>query len=244
MVTIDKGTYAAAMDKVAGLEGGPPHRFVQGDIGDRELMRQLLEQHRPAAVINFAAETHVDRSILYPEEFVAANVTGTFNLLEEVRRYWGGLTNGAKSNFRFLQVSTDEVYGSIPLDEPPCTEERAVAPNSPYAASKAAADQFVRACHQTYGLPTLIARCCNNYGPYQHPEKLIPQMIHRAMREEPLPIYGDGRQIRDWLYVDDHCAALRTIMASGRPGEVYHISARAERSNLELVGAICGILDR
>ncbi len=243
VVTIDKGTYAAGADKVVGLEAGAPHRFIQGDIGNRDLMRMLLAEHRPAAVINFAAETHVDRSILYPQEFVEANVLGTFNLLEEVRRYWDRLTNGAKSTFRFLQVSTDEVYGSLPLEEPPCSEERAIMPNSPYAASKAAADQFVRAFHQTYGLPTLIARCCNNYGPYQHPEKLIPHMIHKALREEPLPIYGDGRQIRDWLYVGDHCEALRGIIARGRAGEVYNISARAERPNLEVVRAICGLLD-
>jgi dTDP-glucose 4,6-dehydratase len=242
VVTVDKGTYAAASNPAGSADGGGL-RFVAGDIADRALIRGLLHEHQPAAVINFAAETHVDRSILFPEEFVQANVMGTFNLLDEVRRYWDGVAGAEKDGFRFLQVSTDEVYGSLPLEEPPCDEKKAPAPNSPYAASKAAADQFVRAFHQTYGLPTQIARCCNNYGPYQHPEKLIPLMIHKALREEPLPIYGDGRQIRDWLYVGDHCAALRSVIARGRTGEVYNISARAERTNIEVVSAICALLD-
>ena len=243
VITVDKGTYAAASDNLAGLPEDGRYRLITGDIADRELMRGLLQQHRPSAVINIAAETHVDRSIKFPEEFVQANVMGTFNLLDEVRHYWDGLEGEPKSGFRYLQVSTDEVYGSLPLSEPPCDEKHAPEPNSPYAASKAAADQFVRAFHQTYGLPTTIARCCNNYGPYQHPEKLIPHIIHRALQEQPLPIYGDGRQIRDWLFVDDHCSALRCILTRGRTGEVYNISARAERNNLQVVGEICALLD-
>jgi dTDP-glucose 4,6-dehydratase len=243
VINIDKMTYASKAngwsDSVT--EG---HRFVTGDIASRDLIRELLLEHRPSAVINFAAETHVDRSIHYPDEFLQSNVIGTFNLLDQVRHYWSAMPDAEKGRFRFLQVSTDEVYGSLAPDEPPCDERRNPEPNSPYAASKAAADQFVRAFHQTYGLPAIIARCCNNYGPFQHPEKLIPHIIHRAIREEALPIYGDGRQIRDWLYVDDHCAALRSIIARGRPGEVYNISARAERTNLEVVHAICAVLDR
>jgi len=243
VITVDKGTYAAGSNNLAGLAADRRLRFVAGDIADRGLMRELLGEHRPAAVVNFAAETHVDRSILFPEEFVQANVMGTFNLLDEVRQYWKGLPSAEKDGFRFLQVSTDEVYGSLPLDELPCDESKVPAPNSPYAASKAAADQFVRAFNQTYGLPTQIARCCNNYGPYQHPEKLIPLMIHKALREEPLPIYGDGKQTRDWLYVSDHCAALRSLIESGRAGELYNISARAERTNMEVVSTICVLLD-
>jgi dTDP-glucose 4,6-dehydratase len=244
IVMVDKGTYAAGAGNLAQLERDRPLQVVAGDIGDRALMRQVLGEHRPAAIINFAAETHVDRSILYPEEFVQTNVMGTFNLLDEARQYWNGLPDAEKGAFRFLQVSTDEVYGSLTAEEAPCNEAKSPAPNSPYAASKAAADQFVRAFHQTYGLPTQIARCTNNYGPYQHPEKLIPHIIHKALLQEALPIYGDGRQIRDWLYVDDHCAALRCILARGRAGEVYNISARAERTNLDVVRAICALLDR
>ncbi len=244
IITVDKGTYAAASDTLSGLPQDGRYRLVAGDIADRTLIRELLHEHRPSSVINFAAETHVDRSIKFPEEFMQANVMGTFNLLDEVRHYWDGLEGADKSGFRYLQVSTDEVYGSLPVSAPPCDEKHPPEPNSPYAASKAAADQFVRAFHQTYGMPATIARCCNNYGPYQHPEKLIPHIIHRALQEEPLPIYGDGRQIRDWLFVDDHCAALRCIMARGRAGEVYNISARAERTNLQVVGEICTLLDR
>jgi len=244
VLSVDKGTYAASPGNLAGWSEDKTYRLIAGDIADRSHMRALLEEYRPHAIINFAAETHVDRSILYPEEFVQANVMGTFNLLVEARQFWNGLPEGDKSGFKFLQVSTDEVYGALLPDDPPCDEATAPAPNSPYAASKAAADQFVRAFHQTYGLPTQIARCTNNYGPYQHPEKLIPHMIHKALREEPLPIYGDGRQIRDWLYVDDHCAALQCILARGRAGEVYNISARAEQTNLQVVRAICALLDR
>ena len=243
VISVDKGTYAAAYDPEELVEG-ERYRLVAGDMSDRELIRQLLHQHRPTSVVNFAAETHVDRSILFPEEFVQANVVGTFNLLDEVRRYWEDLPGPEKDLFQFLQISTDEVYGSLLPDESPSDETKAAAPNSPYAASKAAADQLVRAYYRTYGLPTTISRCSNNYGPYQHPEKLIPLMIHRALREEALPIYGDGMQVRDWLYVDDHCSALHTVIKLGRPGEVYNISARAERTNLEVVLAICALLDR
>src|SRR6202162_1183266 len=242
VVTVDKCTYAAGSNGTSETTD-ERHRFVVGDIADRALIKELLRTHQPSTVINFAAETHVDRSIFFPEEFVQANVMGTFNLLDEVRQYWDCVASARKDVFRFVQVSTDEVYGSLPLDEPPCDEHKAPAPNSPYAASKAAADQFVRAFHQTYGLPALIVRCCNNYGPYQHPEKLIPLMIHKALREEPLPIYGDGNQIRDWLYVADHCAALRSVIARGRAGEVYNISARAEHTNVEVVRAVCALLD-
>jgi dTDP-glucose 4,6-dehydratase len=243
VVSIDKGTYAAAYDPT-GLVDGERYWPVAGDMSDRALMRRLLHEHRPTLVINFAAETHVDRSILFPEEFVQANVVGTFNLLDEVRRYWEDLPSPDKDLFRFLQISTDEVYGSLLPHESPADETKAAAPNSPYAATKAAADQLVRAYHRTYGLPTAITRCSNNYGPYQHPEKLIPLMIHRALREEALPIYGDGMQVRDWLYVDDHCTALHTVINRGRPGEVYNISAREERTNLDVALAICALLDR
>jgi dTDP-glucose 4,6-dehydratase len=243
IVTLDKSTYAAGSNNLVGINDHGRHRFVQGDIGDRALLRELLNNCRPANVINFAAETHVDRSIRFPEEFVQTNVVGTFNLLEEVRQYWNTLRGSSKDSFRFLQVSTDEVYGSLSPNDPPCDESRAHAPNSPYAASKAAADQFVRAFYKTYGVPTQISRCCNNYGPYQFPEKLIPLMIISALREQPLPIYGDGNQIRDWLYVRDHCLALMKIMETGNPGEVYNISARAERTNLKVVQATCALLD-
>jgi len=243
IVTLDKCTYATGLNNLAEFNNGGRHHFVQGDIRNRALVRDLLREHQPATVVNFAAETHVDRSILFPEEFVQTNVVGTFNLLEEVRQYWEELPSASRDGFRFLQVSTDEVYGSLAPSEPSCDENKAFAPNSPYAASKAAADQFVRVFHQTYGVPTQIARCCNNYGPGQYPEKLIPLVILRALLEQPLPIFGDGNQIRDWLYVRDHCLALIKIISSGLPGEVYNISARAERTNLQVVNAICALLD-
>ena len=243
IVTLDKGTYATGLNNLAEFNDGGRHQFVQGDIGNRTLIRDLLREHRPAAVVNFAAETHVDRSILFPEEFVRTNVVGTFHLLDEVRQYWEALDGASKDEFRFLQVSTDEVYGSLAASDPPCDETKSFAPNSPYAASKAAADHFVRAFHQTYGVPTQIARCCNNYGPGQYPEKLIPLVILRALHEQPLPIFGDGNQIRDWLYVRDHCLALLKIVASGVPGEVYNIGARAQRTNMQVVSAICSLLD-
>ena len=243
IVTVDKRTYAAATNNLDGLNDGGRHQFVQGDICDRALIGEMLRKHRPCIVVNFAAETHVDRSIHFPEEFVHSNVVGAFNLLDEIRLYWEGLPGASKNDFRFLQVSTDEVYGALSLHEPPCDEHQSLAPNSPYAASKAAADQFVRAFHQTYGVPAQIARCCNNYGPYQYPEKLIPLMILTAIREQPLPIYGDGKQIRDWIHVRDHCLALMKIVEAGQPGEVYNVSARAERTNLQVVNAMCAMLD-
>jgi len=243
IVSIDKRTYAAATDNLEELKDGGRHRLVHGDICDRALIGEMLRKYRPGIVVNFAAETHVDRSIHFPQEFIQANVVGAFILLDEARLYWEGLPGASKDGFRFLQVSTDEVYGSLPITEPPCDEHQATAPNSPYAASKAAADQFIRAFHRTYGVPAQIARCSNNYGPYQHPEKLIPLMILSAIREQPLPIYGDGEQIRDWLYVRDHCLALMKIIEAGRPGEVYNISARAERTNLQVVNAMCAMLD-
>jgi len=244
IISVDRSTYPTGVgNRGGGVNYRGRDRFVQGDIGNRALISELLTTWRPVKVVNFAAETHVDRSILFPDEFVNTNVLGSFNLLDEVRHYWDTLPAADKESFRFLQVSTDEVYGSLLLHEPPCDENRAAAPNSPYAASKASADQFVRAFYQTYGVPTQIARCSNNYGPYQHPEKLIPLMILRALRGQPLPIYGDGCQIRDWLYVRDHCAALMKILKVGGSGEVYNISARAERANLQVVKEICALLD-
>jgi dTDP-glucose 4,6-dehydratase len=242
IISVDKRTYAAAMDPT-GSHGGGFHQAVRGDIGDRALMGALLREHRPMSVVNFAAETHVDRSILFPSDFLQANVVGAFNLLEEVREYWKSLPDADKGRFRFLQVSTDEVYGSLPPDASPCREDAPFAPNSPYAASKAAADHLVRVYFVTYGLPTTVARCCNNYGAYQYPEKLIPLMILRAIAGETLPIYGDGNQVRDWLYVGDHCAALNRILEVGNAGEVYNISAQAEHTNLEVVRKLCGLLD-
>jgi dTDP-glucose 4,6-dehydratase len=242
VVNVDKRTYAGGSLNLSGIVPDR-HRFVCGDISDRALIGKLLDEHHPCKVINFAAETHVDRSILFPIDFVQANVLGSVSLLEEVRRYWGGLNDSSKASFRFLQVSTDEVYGSLEADQPPWDEDTPVAPNNPYAASKAASDHFVRAYHKTYGLPTQIARCCNNYGPYQYPEKLIPLVIFKALREQPLPIYGDGKQIRDWLYTRDHCIALQHVVTAGRPGEIYNISARAERTNLEVVETLCALLD-
>ena len=243
IITVDKCTYAVGLNDLSEVNCEERHRFIPGDIGNRALIRDLLQEHQPTVVVNFAAETHVDRSILFPDEFVQTNVVGTFNLLDEVRQYWEPLPEVTKGGFRFLQVSTDEVYGSLAPGDAPCDENKAFAPNSPYAASKAAADQFVRAFHQTYGIPTQIARCCNNYGPGQYPEKLIPLLILRALQEQPLPIFGDGQQIRDWLYVRDHCLALLKILASGVPGEVYNISAREERTNLQIVRTICTMLD-
>jgi dTDP-glucose 4,6-dehydratase len=243
VVSIDKCTYASGLNNLSVKLDGGRYRLVVGDIGNRELIRGVLREHRPEAVVNFAAETHVDRSILFPNDFVQTNVVGTFNLLEEVRLYWEELPGESRDCFRFLQVSTDEVYGSLASDRAPCDEDAALAPNSPYAASKAAADQFVRAFHQTYGVPTQIARCCNNYGPGQYPEKLLPLVILRALGGQPLPIFGDGQQVRDWLYVRDHCLALLQIITRGTPGEVYNISARAERTNLQVVKTLCALLD-
>ena len=243
VVNLDKLTYAGNLHNLASLAGDARHIFLQGDICDRELIARLLAEHRPRAIVHFAAESHVDRSIHGPADFIQANVIGTFSLLEEARAYWGALPEGEKSRFRFLHVSTDEVYGSLGKNDPAFTETTAYAPNSPYSASKAASDHLVRAYHHTYGLPTLTTNCSNNYGPYQFPEKLIPLMILNALRGKPLPVYGDGMNVRDWLYVRDHCSAVRTVLADGRLGETYNIGGNAEKTNLEVVNAICATLD-
>jgi dTDP-glucose 4,6-dehydratase len=243
VVNLDKLTYAGNLRNLDSLRGDRRHIFVQGDIDDAELAAQLLRQHRPRAVLNFAAESHVDRSILGPAEFVRTNIHGTFSLLEAARAYWGALEGDAKSCFRFLQVSTDEVYGSLGADDAPFRETTAYAPNSPYAASKAAADHMVRAYQHTYGLPTLTTNCSNNYGPFQFPEKLIPLAILNALAGKAIPVYGDGQNVRDWLYVDDHCSGIRKVLAAGRPGEVYNIGGNSEMSNIEVVQTLCAVLD-
>lgn len=243
VVNLDKLTYAGNLANLAGLQNDPRHIFIRGDIGDRALVTRLLVENRVRAVVNFAAESHVDRSIHGPEDFIQTNVTGTFRLLEAARAYWNDLPTPEREGFRFLHISTDEVYGSLGPNDPPFCETTRYAPNSPYSASKAASDHLVRAWHHTYGLPTLITNCSNNYGPYQFPEKLIPLCIHNALAGNPLPIYGDGRQIRDWLFVMDHCEALRRVLEAGRVGEVYNIGGRNEKTNLEVVERICAILD-
>ena len=243
VVNLDALTYAGNRDTLAALEGNPLHVFVQGDIGDRALVSRLLAEHRPGAVLNFAAESHVDRSIDGPGAFVQTNVVGTFHLLEAVRGYWKSLDAQGQSAFRFLHVSTDEVYGSLG-DEGQFREDTPYAPNSPYSASKAASDHFVRAWHHTYGLPVLTTNCSNNYGPFQFPEKLIPLVIQKALAGEPLPVYGDGRNVRDWLYVKDHVAAIRRVLEAGRAGETYNVGGDAERQNIEVVKAICALLDQ
>ena len=242
VVNLDKLTYAGNLGNLAALKGDARHVFVRGDIGDGERVRTLLAQHRPRAVLNFAAESHVDRSIHGPAEFIATNVVGTFALLDAVLAHWEALPEPERQRFRFLHVSTDEVYGSLGPDDPPFSETTPYAPNSPYAASKAASDHLVRAYQHTYGLPTLTTNCSNNYGPRQFPEKLIPLVIHNALAGKPLPIYGDGLNIRDWLYVSDHCAAIRTVLAHGRPGETYNVGGGAQKTNLEVVQALCRIL--
>ncbi len=242
-VNLDKLTYAGNLENLVSLEGDARHIFVQGDIGDRALVDRLLAEHRPRAIVNFAAESHVDRSIHGPEDFIQTNVVGTFHLLESARAYWSGLNGADKANFRFLHVSTDEVYGSLGPGDAPFTETTAYAPNSPYSASKAASDHLVRAYHHTYGLPVLTTNCSNNYGPYQFPDKLIPLMIHNALASKPLPIYGDGQNVRDWLYVGDHCAAIRRVLEAGQLGEVYNIGGWNEMPNLDIVHTICGLLD-
>ena len=244
VVNLDKLTYAGNLQNLASLEGDARHIFVRGDINDRPLVERLLSAHEVRAIVHFAAESHVDRSIHGPEEFITTNVNGTFHLLEAARAYWSDLPEKRRAAFRFLHVSTDEVYGSLELGEAPFRETTCFAPNSPYAASKAASDHLVRAWHHTYGLPVLITHCSNNYGPYQFPEKFIPLMILNARAGKPLPIYGDGRNIRDWLYVSDHCAALRRVLEAGRPGETYNIGGCNEKTNLEVVQAICALLDR
>lgn len=243
VVNIDALTYASNRRSISTLREDEDHLFVRGDIRDTKLLETLLSKYTPRAVIHFAAESHVDRSIHRPEAFVDTNVVGTFRLLEAVRNYWSGLEGQDKPAFRFLHVSTDEVYGSLGPNDPPFTEETPYAPNSPYSASKAASDHMVRAYYHTYGLPVLTTNCSNNYGPYQFPEKLIPLMIVNALAGKPLPVYGDGRQIRDWLYVEDHCSAIRRVLEAGTPGEVYNIGGWNEKANIDIVNAICELLD-
>ena len=243
VISLDKLTYAGNLENLATLKDDPRHIFVHGDIGDTQLVARLLAEHRPRAVVNFAAESHVDRSIHGPGEFIQTNIVGTFHLLEAVRAYWSGLAEIEKSNFRFLHVSTDEVYGSLAKNDPAFSESHRYEPNSPYSASKAASDHLVRAYHHTYGLPVLTTNCSNNYGPYHFPEKLIPLMIVNALAGKPLPVYGDGQQIRDWLYVKDHCSAIRCVLAKGRLGEVYNIGGWNEKANLDIVHTVCALLD-
>jgi len=243
VLNLDKLTYAGNPDNLASLQGHPGHLFVKGDIGDAALLERLLKEHRPRAVLNFAAESHVDRSIHGPEDFIQTNIVGTFHLLEAVRGYWSALPQQERGSFRFLHVSTDEVYGSLGEGEPPFRETNRYEPNSPYSASKAASDHLVRAYHHTYGLPVLTTNCSNNYGPYHFPEKLIPLCIHHALAGKPLPIYGDGQQVRDWLYVKDHCAAIRRVLEAGKAGEVYNVGGWNEKTNLEVVETLCDILD-
>lgn len=242
VVNLDKLTYAGNLDTLKSIEGDDRHTFVQGDIGDRELVAQLLKLHRPDAIVNFAAESHVDRSIDGPAAFVETNVVGTLGLLECARDYWRGLDEAASKTFRFLHVSTDEVYGSLGTDGK-FTEQTPYAPNSPYSASKAASDHLVRAFHHTYGLPVLTTNCSNNYGPYQFPEKLIPLIVQKALAGEALPVYGDGLNIRDWLYVGDHCTAIQRVLEAGRVGETYNVGGNAERENIIVVKTICALLD-
>ncbi|MBL8328606.1 MAG: dTDP-glucose 4,6-dehydratase [Rubrivivax sp.] len=243
VVNVDALTYAGNLQNLDSVAGDARHRFVHGDIVDSELIASLLARHRPRAIVNLAAESHVDRSIRTPGDFVRTNVEGTFRLLEAARRHWLGLSETERAGFRFLQVSTDEVYGSLAPGAAPFAESQPQAPNSPYAASKAAADHLVRAWHQTYGLPVLTTHCGNNFGPRHFPEKLIPLALGRALERRPIPLYGDGEQVRDWIHVGDHCSALRLILAQGRVGEVYNIGAGLERSNRQVVGSLCGLLD-
>lgn len=243
VVCLDKLTYAGNRSNLSGLGADAGLVFVQGDIGDTVLVARLLEQHRPRAIVHFAAESHVDRSIHGPADFIRTNVNGTFSLLEAARGYWSHLSGAERDGFRFLHVSTDEVYGTLGPHDPPFSETTAYAPNSPYSASKAASDHLVRAYHHTYGLPTLTTNCSNNYGPYHFPEKLIPLVITNARAGKPLPVYGDGLQVRDWLYVGDHCAAIRRVLDAGAPGETYNIGGWNEKTNLEVVYTLCDILD-
>ncbi|MBK9442092.1 MAG: dTDP-glucose 4,6-dehydratase [Comamonadaceae bacterium] len=243
VINLDKLTYAGNPETLQSLQGDTRHTLVQGDIGDAALVTQLLAQHQPRAVVNFAAESHVDRSIHGPAEFIHTNMVGTFHLLESVRGYWMGLPADQKAAFRFLHVSTDEVYGSLAKDDPAFTEANHIEPNSPYSASKAASDHLVRAWHHTYGLPVLTTNCSNNYGPYHFPEKLIPLMIVNALAGKNLPVYGDGQQIRDWLYVKDHCSAIRRVLQAGKLGETYNVGGWNEKANIDIVHTVCSLLD-
>ena len=243
IINIDALSYAGNLENLSRLEGDPRHIFVKGDICDRGLLDRLFAEHRPRAVVHFAAESHVDRSIYGPGTFVKTNIEGTYTLLEAARAHWAGLPEADRRNFRFHHVSTDEVYGSLRPDDPAFSEENPYAPNSPYSATKAASDHLVRAWHHTYGLPVVTTNCSNNYGPYHFPEKLIPLMIVNALAGKPLPVYGDGQQIRDWLYVADHCSAIRTVLANGRLGETYNIGGWNEKANIDIVKTICDLLD-
>jgi dTDP-glucose 4,6-dehydratase len=243
VLNLDKLTYAGNLANLRSLQGNPQHIFVRGDIGDASLVASLLQQYQPRAVLNFAAESHVDRSIHGPADFIRTNIVATFSLLETVRAYHADLDASAKASFRFLHVSTDEVYGSLGVNDPAFNERHQYAPNSPYSASKAASDHLVRAYHHTYGLPVLTTNCSNNYGPFHFPEKLIPLIIRNALAGKPLPVYGDGQQIRDWLYVTDHCSAVRAVLESGRPGETYNIGGNNEKRNIDVVRTICSLLD-
>ncbi len=243
VVNLDKLTYAGNLANLDSLAADPRHRFVHGDIADRELVENLLAEHRIRGIVHFAAESHVDRSIHGPEDFVATNIVGTFRLLEAARAYWAALPSAEREAFRFLHVSTDEVFGTLSPGEPPFNEQNSYQPNSPYAASKASSDHLVRGHCHTYGLPVVTTNCSNNYGPWQFPEKLIPLCIHRAVSGEPLPIYGDGQQVRDWLYVGDHCTAIRRVLEAGRVGEVYCVGGSSEMANIDVVNLLCGILD-
>lgn len=243
VINLDKLTYAGNLRNLEKIAADPRHKFVQGDICDRELVSDLLRRHQPRAIVHFAAESHVDRSIHGPDDFVRTNVHGTFSLLEEVRAYWMSLNESERAPFRFLHVSTDEVYGSLGTNDPQFSESTPYSPNSPYSATKAASDHLVRAYHHTYGLPTLTTNCSNNYGPFQFPEKLIPLMILNARRGKPLPVYGDGKNVRDWLYVEDHCHAIRVVLAKGLMGQTYNIGGWNEKPNIEIVTTICSLLD-
>jgi dTDP-glucose 4,6-dehydratase len=243
VINLDKLTYAGNPETLASLQGDMRHQLVQGDIGDTALVSRLLVEHKPRAVVNFAAESHVDRSIHGPGDFIETNIVGTFHLLESVRGYWTDLPEADKTAFRFLHVSTDEVYGSLAKTDPAFSENHRYEPNSPYSASKAASDHLVRAWHHTYGLPVLTTNCSNNYGPYHFPEKLIPLMIVNALAGKPLPVYGDGMQIRDWLYVKDHCSAIRRVLEAGHLGEVYNVGGWNEKPNIEIVNTVCKLLD-
>jgi dTDP-glucose 4,6-dehydratase len=243
VINLDKLTYAGNLQNLVSLDGNPRHTFVRGDIGDAALVAKLLAEHQPRAIVNFAAESHVDRSIHGPAQFIQTNIVGTFQLLEATRAYWNGLDEVTKKAFRFLHVSTDEVYGSLSPTDPAFTETKQYEPNSPYSASKAASDHLVRAYHHTYGLPVLTTNCSNNYGPYHFPEKLIPLVIHNALAGKPLPIYGDGQQVRDWLYVKDHASAIRRVLESGTVGETYNVGGWNEKPNLDVVHTLCAILD-
>ncbi len=244
VVNLDKLTYAGNLENLSDIQDHKDYIFIQTDIGDNEVVGDLLKKHKPCAVVNFAAESHVDRSILGPGEFIQTNIVGTFNLLEEVRAYWGAMNDKGKGDFRFLHVSTDEVYGSLNQSDPAFKETNAYEPNSPYSASKAASDHLVRAYHHTYGLPVVTTNCSNNYGPFHFPEKLIPLVIHNALNGKDLPIYGNGSNVRDWLYVEDHCSAIRRVLEAGKLGETYNIGGWNEKTNLDVVHTLCDILDK